>query len=90
MKLINGNPIPELIRVNRKVEAELLRGMRLEHTQRCVSCYGRLAITAFTIAAFVVIIVLIGLGSLSLSNGALAALTVILCKVINGFFSKRE
>ena len=90
MKLINSKPPSDLIRANRKLEAELLRGMRIKNNERSVSCYGRLAVTGFMILAFLLIMVLTGWGLLSLSNGAIAALTVIMCKVINGYFSHHE
>ncbi len=54
---INQRPTDELFRANRKFEAELLRGMRIENTQRSVLCYGWFTITVISILAVFAIIV---------------------------------
>lgn len=98
MKLLNSEPKDSLLEINEQFAAEQLRGMRLENTLRCILGYGWLAITGISIFAVLSIVVLLGLGLISLPipivlaliGGTVGNAWVLLNTIFKGVFFRRE
>jgi len=98
MKVINHKSVEDLCRSNRKFEAELLRGMRIENTLRFILGHGWFGLTALSIVAVIVIVMLVGRGVMSLPEKVVLALigatvanaSMLLLTIIRSLFSKRQ
>ena len=74
MKLIDHKSHEITEKTSRKFEAEMLRELRMENTQRSILCYGWFAISALSIVFVLLLILLMGLHIVSLPDKIILAL----------------
>jgi hypothetical protein len=98
MKLINDRSNDESLRTNRKVEAEILRGMRMQNTHRSIAFFGGFAVSTLGILVVLLLPLLLGFGIITLSDKAViafllaiaAARRAMFTNIIKSLFSKTE
>lgn len=98
MKLIKDKSNDDFIRTNRKVEAEILRGLRMQNTHRSIAFYAGFAVSTLGILLVLLLPLLLGFGIIILSDKVViafllataAARRAMFTNIIKSLFSKEE
>jgi hypothetical protein len=98
MNLTEPNSHEILAKTHRKFEAELLREMHMENTQRSILCYGWFALSAVGFVLVFLLVLLMGLQIISLPERIILALigatiangSAMFLTIIKSLFSRKR